>query len=93
MRNGSNVLQNNADDITNSLEQCEPSSEPKFGFVINCEFLNVFEAPNKNADILAKLIEGAKVMVDFNESTDEFYSVFTETGVEGYCMKQFVEVL
>ena len=92
MRNGSNVLQNNADDITNSLEQCEPSSEPKFGFVINCKFLNVFEAPNKNADILAKLIEGAKVMVDFTESTDEFHSVFTETGVEGYSMKQFIEV-
>ena len=92
MRNESNVLQNNADDVTNSLEQCEPSSEPKFGFVINCKFLNVFEAPNKNADILAKLIEGSKVMVDFTESTGEFYSVFTETGVEGYSMKQFIEV-
>ena len=92
MSNGSNVLQNNADDVTNPLEQCEPSCEPKFGFVINCKVLNVFETPNKNADVLAKLIEGAKVMVDFTASTDEFYSVFTETGVEGYSMKQFIEV-
>lgn len=92
MCNGSNVLKNNAGDVTNYLEQCESSSEPKFGFVINCEFLNVFEAPNKNADIIAKLIEGAKVMVDFTESTDEFYSIFTETGVEGYSVKQFIEV-
>lgn len=80
------------DVITDSLEQSESIDESIFGNIVNCKFLNVREAPDKDAEILTRAKQGDKIMIDFNGSTDDFYSVCTETGVEGYCMKQFIEV-
>ena len=80
------------DTVTNVPKQPESINEPVFGIVVNCKFLNIRETPNKNANILAKLVENSKVMIDSVASTNDFYSIFTETGVEGYCVKQFIEV-
>jgi hypothetical protein len=30
--------------------------------------------------------------VDINDSTDEFYKVYTAFGAEGFCQKEFVNV-
>lgn len=65
--------------------------ESTFG-VVNCNYLNVREAPDPEADVLTVVEKGAEILIDFDVSTDDFYSVCTETGVEGYCMKQFIEV-
>lgn len=76
---------------TESIVESEPANEPVFGHV-NCKLLNVREAPDAESNVRTVLHKDCEVMVDMNMSTDEFYSVCTETGVEGYCMKQFIEV-
>lgn len=78
--------------LDNVAEQPEPLDESTFGVVANCELLNVRVAPDKDSEILTTVEQGDEIMIDLNTSTDDFYSVCTETGVEGYCMKQFVEV-
>jgi len=33
-----------------------------------------------------------ELMIDENESTEEFYKVFTIAGIEGFCMKKFIAI-
>lgn len=85
------VINNLADTAIDIPERSEPVNEPTFG-VVTCALLNVRESPDADADVTTTIHKGHKLMVDVNASTDDFYSVCTETGVEGYCMKQFIEV-
>ena len=74
----------------------EPSVEPenrKFGKVNNCEKLNIRKLPSRDAEIVSELVEGSKVMIDEKESTELFYKICTEHGIDGYCMKDYITVL
>ena len=74
----------------------EPSIEPenrKFGKISNCKKLNVRKFPSRDAGIVSELVEGSEVMIDEKESTALFYKIYTEHGIEGFCMKQFIKVL
>lgn len=59
--------------------------------IVNCARLNVRVSPTRDASIVCILDRGAKVSIA-NDSGDEFYSMYTETGVYGYCMKKFITV-
>ena len=83
--------QEEINEMVESVEEVNEQSEPMFGLVI-CKMLNVREAPDTEADVLTVLHKDSEVMIDMNQSTDEFYSVCTETGVEGFCMKEFINV-
>lgn len=63
------------------------------GVVSNCAELYVRSAPSIDSEPLGTIKQGARVMIYELESTDEFYSVCTETGLEGFCMKKFITVL
>ena len=63
------------------------------GYVTDCVKLNVREAASKDSNALCEIILNSKVIVDEENSTDDFYKVTTETGVEGYCMKQYINVI
>lgn len=74
----------------------EPVVEPenrKFGKISNCKKLNVRKLPSRDAGIVSELVEGSEVMIDEKESTALFYKIYTEHGIEGFCMKQFIKVL
>lgn len=62
------------------------------GYVDNCVRLNVRCNPSIDADVIAEIDSGTKLMIDENESTEDFYKVCTESGIEGFCMKQFVTI-
>ena len=69
--------------------------ESKVGIVANCEKLNLRRSPLKDsggANIITELLPGVAVVIDEGESTPNFYKVITEDGLEGYCMRQFIEV-
>lgn len=87
-------------------EVIEPVVEPEFvepevvqptapvtvdGKVVKCKMLNVRIAPRKDADVLAVVDCGAKLVIDVDRSLEDWYSVCTVAGIEGYCMKEFVE--
>ena len=66
--------------------------EPIVGVVVNCKKLNVREEPHIESDVLCVINNGDEVAVDIFETTEEFYKVCTEAGVEGFCMKKYIEV-
>ena len=70
----------------------EPEEETTglIGVVTECTKLNVRKAPNTDAAVVTTLSLGTEVMIDEENSTEEFYKVYTGTGVEGYCMKKFI---
>lgn len=65
--------------------------EPNVGVVVNCRKLNVRTEPDKNSEAICTIDAGAEVIIDEAESTEEFYKVYTETGVEGFCMREYIE--
>lgn len=62
------------------------------GVVTDCLRLNVRKAPSADAEILTVIDAYSNVMVDMSASSDAFYKVCTETGVEGYCMKKYISL-
>ena len=66
--------------------------ETVVGVVIGCEKLNIRKEPAINSDVLCTVPVNAVLVIDVNESTNEWYSVITESGCNGYCMKKYVKV-
>lgn len=65
-------------------------SKEKVG-TVNCARLNVRVSPTRDASIVCILDRGANVSIT-DDSDDEFYNIYTETGVYGYCVKKFITV-
>ena len=70
----------------------EVDAPKNLGKVIDCVKLNVREEPNTKAFVVFEIPVGSTVYIDETCSTDEFYKICTEHGVEGYCMKKFIEI-
>lgn len=65
------------------------------GVVSKCIRLNVRSEATKDSDVLCVIDKGTKLTVDMEESTDDFYKVYFEYEgiiVEGYCLKDFIEL-
>ena len=58
----------------------------------SCTALNVRKEPSLEAEIICSINSGSKLVVDEAGSTDEWVKVCTETGAEGFCMKEYVTV-
>ena len=83
-----------AEPVDQPVEE-SPKKESKVGIVANCEKLNLRRSPLKDfngANIITVLLSGIAVIIDEDKSTPNFYRVITEDGLEGYCMRQFIEV-
>jgi SH3-like domain-containing protein len=87
------VIENVEPEIQIMEETVETVTLPETvtGTVVNCGRLNVRVAPNATADIVCVLNVAAEVEINLAKSTDEWFSVCTATGVEGYCMRKFVD--
>lgn len=70
----------------------EIETPKNLGKVIDCVKLNVREEPNTKASVIFEINVGSTVFIDETCSTDDFYKICTEHGVEGYCMKKFIEI-
>ena len=70
------------------------TEEPEIiiGVVTNCNKLNIREKPVKADNIICELNKGTELMIDLDNSTDEWYRVYLESGITGFCMKEYVEV-
>lgn len=60
------------------------------GVVTSCLKLNVRKAPSADGEVLTIIDASSKVMVDVDSSTEQFYKVFTEASIEGFCMKKYI---
>ena len=94
LRREADIVEEAAEPLDRSVEET-PKKESKVGIVANCEKLNLRRSPLKDSDganIITELLSGVAVVIDEDESTPDFYKVTTETGLEGYCMRRFIEL-
>ena len=65
----------------------------EFGKVVECPKLNVRSGADAKAPVVCIIDRNTTVEIDMTESTEYFYKVYLENGSEGYCMKQFIELI
>lgn len=56
----------------------------------NCLRLHIHSEPNLESEIVCKVRYLTELEVESDESTPDFYKVYTVTGAEGFCQKEFV---
>lgn len=71
----------------------EIPEEPAFphGIVTGCSKLNVRAEPDLNAKVVCVIAKDSDVLIDLEESTDEWYAVYVGEE-EGFCMKKFITI-
>lgn len=75
-----------------SKEMEATPKEPVLGLVSDCANLRVREEPDDKAKVLGTIPVDTEVMIDEDESTLEFYKIYTNSGLEGFCMRRFITV-
>lgn len=60
--------------------------------VVNCLRLHIHMEPNLESEITCKVRYLTELEIDLTKSTETFYKVFTATGAEGFCQKEYVTV-
>jgi hypothetical protein len=86
------MYRNDTVNDTYVTETHDESEEIKIGLVSNCKKLNIREKPTVESPVICEVDYQAELMIDENESTEEFYKVFTVAGIEGFCMKKFITI-
>lgn len=71
------------------IEETEPVE--KIG-VVNSNLLNIRKEPSTNAEVIAIVGILDELSINEKNSTDEWFAVCTVSGVEGFCMKKFVDI-
>lgn len=70
----------------------DETAEMLVGIVVDCTRLNVRQTPNKGGKVVATIPVGTELLIDGDQLDDEYYAVCTASGIEGFCMKQFIEI-
>lgn len=73
-----------------SMQYTSTVTKTVYGIVANCDRLNVRKKPHRCSDVLTVIEEDEIVEITTYESTKSWYYVKTESGVEGYCMKDYI---
>lgn len=61
------------------------------GVVTGCAKLNVRAEANLFANIVCVLDASSEIEIDVDKSNNDWFYVCTATGVEGYCLRKYVE--
>lgn len=78
-------------DLVNETVETKSLPEMVEGVVSGCAKLNVRSDASLFADVVCTLDVMSEIMIDINKSTKDWLYVCTATGIEGYCMKKFVD--
>lgn len=91
------IVDTTVDTIVDTIVETETTTETETnsgavakGVVANCAKLNVRSKPGINGDVVCVLDKDVEVTIDVDESTDEWFKIRTAAGVNGYCMRKFV---
>lgn len=78
-------------ELVNETVETKTLPETVSGMVVGCAKLNVRSDASLFADVVCTLDVMSEIMIDVNKSTKDWLYICTATGVEGYCMKKFVD--
>lgn len=62
------------------------------GVVTDCRECSIYAYPKLGTEIICKIPAFTEVEIDEDLSTDNFYKIYTETSIEGYCAKKYIAV-
>jgi hypothetical protein len=62
------------------------------GAVSNCVKLNIREEPSIDSRVRCVVDFASELLIDTSKSTLDWFSVCTPAGIEGYCMKRYVNI-
>lgn len=85
----------NEPDTEIPVEQEAESSKPITGVVTDCLKLNVRSTPTDvpgKGNVVTTIECLTEVVIDMEGSTDRFYKICTASGIEGFCMRQYIAV-
>lgn len=91
-------MQNNSQNRVPRPEAKEPqvkpitAEKPFIGVVTDCLRLNVRKEPEGDAPVVAVIDCLSQVTVDLEASTELFCKVRTPDGIEGFCMKKYIQL-
>lgn len=66
--------------------------KPLRGITTKTFLLNVRKEPNIDSEIIYRLDYSSLVMIDEENSTDEWHKIRTLNNIEGYCMKEYITI-
>lgn len=78
--------------LIDEVVQEDTKPEPIVGLVSGCGKLNIRKEPNLFSEVVCEAVLKSELVIDLDKSTDEWYSVCAPAGIEGFCMKKFVEI-
>lgn len=88
------VLADSAEIVEDTpVEEIEEEVKELIGVVSDCLRLNVRKEPSKDSEVVAIVNCLNELKIDLDTSTDDWYAVCTAAGIEGFCMKQFVNLM
>ena len=76
--------------VTSVIEKTEP--EIRKAIVCTCKKLNVRENPKPKANVIMIINEDDEVTVYTDGSVGNYYFIRTESGIEGYCVKDYLKM-
>lgn len=76
--------------LVNETVETAPLPKTVTGVVANCSKLNVRAEPNLFADVVAVLDADTEIKINAAQSNRDWFKIYTAIGVEGYCMRRFV---
>lgn len=71
--------------------ETRPLPETVAGMVVGCAKLNVRTEASLFSDVICELNVQSEIEINVNKSTKDWFYICTATGVEGYCMRKYVE--
>lgn len=66
-------------------------NEKAVGIVVDCAKLNVRAEPSVHATVLGVLDSMSEIEIDVANSNNEWVKVCTAIGLEGYCMRKYID--
>lgn len=91
---------NETNEVTDAIVEAElmaeeaiRAAEPTIGKVVDCGKLRVRKKPGVKADVVCEINKGTEVTIDEKKSSNKWYKVTTKNGAEGFCMKEYIEVI
>lgn len=79
-------------EVAEIAEENVPEPSPMLnGIVSNCTLLNVRVQPDKDAAVISMISAGSHVEIDSADFGD-WYSIWLENGIHGFCMKDYITI-
>ena len=79
------------DEVIEEVPDIAEAYTNKVSGYVNCTRLNVRKDPSVSVgNVINKLNKDDEVLIDLSNSYDIWYKISTASGIEGYCLKEFI---